>query len=863
METIDMSLDWLGLAEKAANAGFWNWDIHTGKLTWSTGLYKLFAIPPEILPSFEVWQEKLHPDDRESAMAKIEQSVARATPLENEYRIVLPGGQSRWIHAAGNTSYNDEGQPLRMCGICIDITSRKCSEIALEKTALTTDALLNAADESIWLFGLDGTILSANTTACNRLGVTMDKAVGARWADLIPEHLVQSRQARIQEVVRTGSAVRFEDERAGITFDHSFYPVRDQAGTITAVAAFSRDITKRKEKEQELFKLNRTLRALSNVDQALIHASDEADYLNAICRIIVEDCGYSMVWIGFAEQDKEKSVRPVSHAGFEKGYLETLGITWADSERGRGPTGAAIRTRKPQMCRNMSVDPLFKPWREDALKRGYASSLVLPLLTDAKALGALTIYSRQIDPFSPDEINLLSELANHVTHGLAAIKLKSYKAKADEALRKARDTLEAHVQERTAELWKAYEEIKAETEIRRTLEDKLRQSQKMEAIGTLAGGIAHDFNNILAGVIGFTEMAIEDLPPDSATHHRLSLVLKAGKRAKDLVKQILTFSRQTEQEMKEVAVRDIIHEALGLLRPALPSTIEIRTNITAARDTVLADPVQLHQVIMNLCTNAAHAMKNKRGYLEIALTNTDIPEQHPLEMAPGPYVRISVSDTGCGMTKDMMERIFDPFFTTKGPGEGTGLGLSVVHGIVTQHKGWITVSSKPDEGTTLDVYLPRIERSPSSDMTTPKTGKGGEERILFVDDEEMLVEMNHQRLEKLGYIVTSSTSSLQALDIFKANPHQFDLVITDYTMPHMTGLELANELLKIQPNLPVILCSGLHEIIASPPHAQNQIRAFIPKTATKKELAEIVRNVLNARQIPDSKLFPDKKPHTS
>ena len=382
----------------------------------------------------------------------------------------------------------------------------------------------------------------------------------------------------------------------------------------------------------------------------------------------------------------------------------------------------------------------------------------------------------------------------------------------------------------------------------KNLEERLRQAQKMEAIGTLAGGIAHDFNNILAGVIGFAEMVLEDMPPDDPSHRRLKLVLKAGQRGRDLVRQILTFSRQNEQESKEVAVTKVVEDALNLLRPAVPSYIEIRTRIEGTHDTVIADPVQIHQVFMNLCTNAAYAMRNKGGVLDVSLAEAAIAEEevssYP-DLKPGHYVKLSVSDTGCGIAPDVIGKIFDPFFTTKGPGEGTGLGLSVAHGIVKNHGGIITVYSEPGCGTAFHVYLPKAEAGPVAETGAMPNPMGGPERILFVDDEEMLVEMNHQRLESLGYRVVTSMSSVEAVDIFRADPTGFDLVITDYTMPHLTGLDLAAALLQIRADIPIILTSGLNERVMPEHPARPGIRAFIAKTAGRRELAELIREVLS------------------
>lgn len=409
-------------------------------------------------------------------------------------------------------------------------------------------------------------------------------------------------------------------------------------------------------------------------------------------------------------------------------------------------------------------------------------------------------------------------------------------------LRRAKDELERRVEERTFELWEAYEALRAETEERAHAEAQLRQSQKMEAIGTLAGGIAHDFNNILAGIIGFTEMVLEDVPPESPIRRNLEYILKGGLRGRDLVKQILAFTRQNEQERRPVALSQLIGETLKLIRPVVPSIIDIRKNIAAVEDTVMADPVQIEQVIMNLCTNAAHAMRETGGLLEVGLADGHFFREIPIpsSMKPGDYVRLSVSDTGSGMTPDILERVFDPFFTTKGPGEGTGLGLSVVHGIAKSHGGHVTAHSEPGRGSTFHVYLPKIQSVAAVDAEGHAATRGGTECILLVDDEETIVEMNSQRLSSLGYKVVAFMNSVDALKAFEAEPGKFDLLITDYTMPHMTGIDLARAVLKIKPDFPVILSSGLEEEMVK----EVGVKAFLSKTAGKRELASLIRRVL-------------------
>ena len=384
------------------------------------------------------------------------------------------------------------------------------------------------------------------------------------------------------------------------------------------------------------------------------------------------------------------------------------------------------------------------------------------------------------------------------------------------------------------------------------LEKLLRQAQKMEALGTLAGGIAHDFNNILGAVMGYTELTLCDTPEDSPTRRNLDQVLKASRRARDLVQQILAFSRQSEQQRHPVSVGLIVKEALKLLRASLPSTIEVSQNIKSP-STVLADPTQIHQVLMNLCSNSAHAMREKGGVLRVELADIDMDADHASlqpDMTPGPYLRLTVSDTGHGIDPAIAERIFDPYFTTKDIGEGTGLGLAVVHGIVKNHGGAVTVYSEPGHGTTFHVLLPRlvIASDRKARTETPLPLATGRERILFVDDEKALAEAGRQMLERLGYQVVGITSPIEALETFKAQPDFFDLVITDQTMPQMTGLDLARSLTLIRPGIPIILCTGFSHMLAEiPPEktAAMGIREIVMKPVIMRAIAETARKVLD------------------
>ncbi|MDY6951804.1 MAG: response regulator [Thermodesulfobacteriota bacterium] len=387
-------------------------------------------------------------------------------------------------------------------------------------------------------------------------------------------------------------------------------------------------------------------------------------------------------------------------------------------------------------------------------------------------------------------------------------------------------------------------------EERGKLEAQLRQAQKMEAIGTLAGGIAHDFNNILAALIGYTEMALEDAEEGSLLQQNLGEVLIAGNRAKGLVKQILAFSRQTDQESKPVQIRPIAEEALKLLRATLPATIEIRQDIRSD-SAVRANPTHVHQVLINLCTNAGQAMEEKGGTLDVmfvdVVIDADFAHDHP-DMEPGPYVKLSVTDTGHGMAPEILERIFDPFFTTRKVGEGTGMGLSVVHGIVTSYGGTIRTYSEPGKGSTFDVYLPIIDRQAALQTWSEQAVPGGTERILFIDDEETLSKMGKRMLESLGYDVTARTDGMEALELFRAQPDRFDLVITDMTMPKVTGADLAKEVMGIRPDIPIVLCTGFSATMDEKRAEAMGIKAFVFKPVLKGEMAMTIRQLLDSQK---------------
>ncbi|MBN2232103.1 MAG: response regulator [Deltaproteobacteria bacterium] len=386
----------------------------------------------------------------------------------------------------------------------------------------------------------------------------------------------------------------------------------------------------------------------------------------------------------------------------------------------------------------------------------------------------------------------------------------------------------------------------------KSLERQLRHAQKMEAIGTLAGGIAHDFNNILSPVLGYAEIIAEGAPADSDLAGYCQQILNAGMRARDLVKQILTFSRETEQEFKPIQLHLVVKEVLKLLRSSMPSTIEIKHKVDTLA-LVTADPTMVHQIVMNLCTNAYYAMRETGGTLAVCLEEVELDADDyitELDLRSGRYLRLEISDSGCGMPREIQDRIFEPYFTTKAQGEGTGLGLSLVHGIVTKLGGHITVYSEPGKGATFHVYLPKYEgeKGRAEALATAVSLPRGHEHILIVDDEKMIAKIMQTTLESLGYRVTSCVDSRQALEQFEARPESFDLVLSDVTMPVLTGVELARRILLLRPELPIILCTGFSAIINEEKAKSLGIRRLLKKPVPRCDLAMALREELDRTQ---------------
>jgi signal transduction histidine kinase len=540
-------------------------------------------------------------------------------------------------------------------------------------------------------------------------------------------------------------------------------------------------------RQQRLERLTRFFAVSSQVNEAIVRVRDPQRLYERACEIAVEQGQMRMAWVGLL--DETGLLVPTARAGAAAAYLDEIRLSINDPATVNGPAARAVLQGRYAVSNDIAADDTFV-WGASALAHGLRSCATFPLSTDGRAIGMIAVYAEQAGVFNDDEVRVLAALADNLSFAV------------ESAQREA--------------------ERQAAVRAREQAEAQLLRAQRLESIGTLAGGIAHDFNNILAAILGNAGLVAAELTssgevgadPDAIARALDSVdeIEHASARASDLVARILTFSRQQEPQRRPLDLPEIADEALQLLRATLPAMIEIEREYDPDTPTVMADATQIHQVLMNLGTNAAHAMGRRHGTLTIALTGEEVTSDGVPgvpSLAPGDYARISVRDTGHGMYPDVLDRIFEPFYTTKDTSQGTGLGLSVVHGIVRNHGGTVRVTSTPGQGTTFDVWLPvATEALPAHAPSSVDATQGHGERLIVVDDESSLMALNVRMFEHLGYRVAGFSSGAAALEHLAADPSACDVLLTDSAMPGLTGLDLIRQVRRVRPDLPTVLMSG-------------------------------------------------------
>lgn len=837
----------------------------------------------------KTFQDITHPDDLEAHVALVRQVLAgelQTFTLEKRYlrkdQSIVP------INLTLSLVRDPSGKPEHFISVIEDITKRKQAQVAAAQLA----AIVQSSDDAIIGKKLDGIVTSWNAGAEKVFGYAAGEMIGCSITRLIPpDH--QGDEAMILAQINRGASVQhFETVRVKkdgglIDVSVTVSPIKNAHGEVVGASKVARDITERSHAEQLVRESERFLQSTLDALSSHIAILDEQ---GAIIKV-------NAAWNRFASENGPNGNRYLG-----QNYLRVCDTATSDTANEAMAVAAGIRKVMAGQCAAFEVE---YPCHSPQIQRWF-------LVRATRFAGAgpvrVVVAHENISARKQSEMKLraseekfaLMFNSNPVATSLSTARegryldlnrawLKMFERSRDEAVGhtvselniwadpEQRDALFTRLQQngmvenyemrlRTKSgrileiLWSGMllnyggENCLLGSALdvteRRTLQKQLQQTQKLEAVGTLAGGIAHDFNNILGAIIAFTEMTKTDHPQDTELQENLDEVLNASLRAANLVKQILSFSRQQQLERRTLQLSTIVREALKLLRATLPATITLEPAIAANLPDVLADPTQMHQVMMNLCTNAAHAMRDQHGKLCVQLDQLHLPPEGPLphpELLAGDYVRLVISDTGHGMEAAVLERIFEPFFTTKGPGEGTGLGLSVVHGIVKEHEGVIAVESHPGLGTTFSIYLPAQSVSNNREaVSSRQIPRGSRERILFVDDEPALGKVANRMLSQLGYQPVVFGDAAAAWQAIQENPAAYQLVITDLTMPVITGLELAKKIVNLRPDLPILLASGNPTALVPEELPALGIREVLAKPLGLELLAVAIHQVLRA-----------------
>ena len=622
-------------------------------------------------------------------------------------------------------------------------------------------------------------------------------------------------QALINERRKAEEALRKEQEKLERMVEERTAELTESNRLLRLL---KKEIKERTRMGQELCRVNRALKTMGECNMALVRATEEMALLKDVCDIIVKVGGYSLVWVGYAKEDRERNVRVLSKAGWDDDYLNTVRFTWDDEGGIRNPVGRAIRNKKPCIVKNGQGDAKTPQWRFEATKRGYASSISLPLMRNSVAFGALNIYSTERDAFDEQEVRLLTELTNDLAFGIMVLRTRIAHKRAEEE--------------------------------KERIQVQLLQARKMEAIGILAGGVAHDFNNLLTAILGCVDMAIMDMDESNPTLKDLKEIEASAQRAAELTKQLLLFSRKQPMRFLPVNINEIVDELSKMLHRLIGEDIILTTELEKDLWSVRADRGTLEQVIMNLTVNAKDAMPNG-GKLKVMTANIVLTEnqcENIPEAQSGRWVRISVSDTGVGIDRKTIRHIFEPFFSTKEVGEGTGLGLSVVYGIVKQHDGWMNVTSQAGQGSTFQVYLPVFRTKPeiiNEKKIQPKIRKSrvNDARILVVEDEEKVRKFTANGLNRNGYSVFCASNAQEASSIFQKEKGNFNAVLCDVVLPDKNGLDLVDEFLNFKPHLGVLMCSGYTGKKSQRSTIMERGFRFLQKPYTLNDLLHIMHDV--------------------
>jgi len=744
----------LTFAQKSAHAGVWDWDIPSGKLNWSPEFFSLFGLDPEKdSATFETWRRVLYPDDLPAAEKRIFNAVRDHTHLTNEYRIVKPSGDMRWIHAFGSTQYDQEGRPLRMSGMSIDITEHRRAEDALRESEEKFRTAFRTSPDAILITRMkDGVFVDANDVFFETSGFTRDEIVGKSLAELRIWTDPAGRERFVADISRSGQVNNLEAQFR--MKDGSIINGLMSASIITVDGA------------------THILSITKNIDELKRAGEERARLATAIEQspetIVITDASGTIVYVNPAFE---------RITGYTEG--ESLGA-------------------KPSILKSGLHDEDFYRELWEAIKGG---SVWSGHFINRKKDGSLYEEEATISPVKDS----VGAIVNFVA-------------------------------------------VKRDVTKEVSLQKQLLQSQKLEAVGTLAGGVAHDFNNLLQVVIGFSELLMQNMKEGSSEHSDLKSILQAARTGAELVRGLLTFSRKVETKFQPLQINKSIMHIIRILERTFPRTIDIKTSLDPDLSEINADATQIEQVLMNLSLNARDAMPDG-GTLIFETSNVTLGKawcRLHLGLAEGRHVRLLISDTGQGMTRATIERVFEPFFTTKQIGSGTGLGLAIVYGIIQQHNGSIRCDSSPGKGSAFEIYFRAVEggERPGEVESAAIPEVKGTETLLLADDEESIRVLGSRILAQAGYEVLLSGDGCEALELFRKERERISLVILDLSMPSMDGRNCLREIMSMHGRAKVLIMSGYAEEITPEECLEMGAAAFLGKPFRARELLQQVKTLL-------------------
>ncbi len=891
------------LALHAGAYGVFDWDLTTGRQVWDKKLCEIYGVSPDQFDGrLETWLTFVHPDDREG-LRPVDDDSSSAVPIaESEFRIVVANGQVRHIASRTTVHRNAEGKVVRMVGLNRDITVDREREQAVQALNQRLVFVLNAAGYGVWKYDFATDEIQWDERMLDIFGVERSQLTGKvrDWHDRVHPDDLPKALAAIDRTLRSGATqldftVRIVRPDGAVRFVASRgYLLREDDSKPHSMVGFDSDITDEHDLREELRITEERwqLAITGNNDGIWDHnCVTGAIYRSARC---AEMLGYApeelpaktKLWQTLGNSEDVPVIKAASGV-YEEGRKSVYQCEyrlWHKSGHwvwvlDRGKVVAYDSNGRPLRIVGTMTDITSRKEMEERLRHGEEMSLQLSRLAQIGAWEWDVGTSKMTwspEMFRIHEVDLgyepTLEKAVEFYPGQARETLAEAMRNAAEAgsgfdLELPMSTARGHKlwvrilgrsqtrDGKASRVYGAFQDITARRdaeEMRRHLEGQLFQAQKMETLGTLAGGIAHDFNNLLTGILGYQELALETIPEGDPVREFLSSAREASLRARELIDHILAFSRQTGTERMPVDMGQLVEDAGRFLRATVPATVRIEVAVEAGCGRVLADATQLHQVLLNLGSNAAHAMRADGGTMHIGLASVRLEEaqaQALNQKEPGRFLRLAFRDTGHGMDEETSRRIFDPFFTTKEVGQGTGLGLSVVHGIIQAHQGSISVESSVNQGTTFTIYLPEVPRSEALgiDVLDDSVPRGTGQLVAMVDDEDIVRSLSEIALRKLGYRVASFDSPVNCLESLRRNPSEFSLLLTDQTMPIMKGIDLASEARLVAPLLPVVIMSGYFSRISPEKLAQIGNVSLLSKPFTNDELAIAVHNGLTAQ----------------